>query len=277
MNAREVKDALRRRHPATSEHMVGPWTVLEEVFEIDVLAIGANANPVNAARKVRYPRVGYEVKVSRGDMRSELLKPSKRRNARRLCSEFYFAVPRGLMKPGEIEFLEPEWEPEDFMRETCPAHCRRPRKRDLWGDEKPPKGTALYTEIAVRWPRQKGWPSGYPLYGWVDCETCDGKGYLSKSRVEVEAPTLWVPRDCGLIEVDGRGCHVVRKSPVQEPLPLNPYELGTLVRWASVRPDPRHERWWRPSDPSNTIRSDGTDTARRDVEDDGDRAPCGAG
>lgn len=234
MNAAEVKAALRRRHPAENQGLVGPWTVLEEVFEIDVLAVGANARPVNASRKVTYPRVGYEVKVSRSDYRTELLKPSKREFARGFCSEFYFAVPKGLLKEHEVEFDEPEWfrDGPAFARIACRglygSRCFRNESR---------KHVVGFGQVYGT--RRISW--GYETV----CPVCNGKGYLEKSPVERAAPTLWVPRDVGLVEVSSRGCKVVKKSPVHEPPPLTPYQLGTLVRWVSVRPDPRHERWWK--------------------------------
>lgn len=237
---------LRRRHPATAwlgdREVCGPWTVVEELFEIDVLAFGANAHPPNASRKVRYPVVGYEVKVSRGDMRSELLHPGKRAFARSRCHEFYFAVPRGLLKPEEVSFEEPEWEPGDFMREDCPDRCIRVKRKHGASFT----GYGHYGQVACRWPRPtRSWSE--PIFDYLPCETCGGKGYMARSRVEREAPTLWVPRDVGLVEVDARGCHVVKPSPViVEPEPFG--ELGLIVRWVSVRPDPRHDAL-RPNNP----------------------------
>lgn len=77
------------------------------------------------------------------------------------------------------------------------------------------------------------------------CPTCGGRGYLKRSRVEEEAPTLWVPRDVGLVEITGAGCRVVKPSPKRPKAPglvagADRKTVAQLVRWASNRPDPRH-------------------------------------
>ena len=99
--AAEVKDKLRKRHPATqvmgARTVPGPWTCIEEWMGIDLLALCATK-----ASRVPYGVVGYEVKVSRADYRSELRKPEKREEARAMCHEFYFAVPRGLLRDDEL-------------------------------------------------------------------------------------------------------------------------------------------------------------------------------
>lgn len=60
--------------------------------------------------------------------------------------------------------------------------------------------------------------------------------------MEQDAPTLWIPADVGLVEVDGRGTRLVKKSPRRKHVPaMNEGELGQFVRWVSMRPDPRHE------------------------------------
>ena len=69
MNSADVKAALRLRHPASRAQMPEPWTVLEEWRGIDLLAISAWQSLGN------YARIGYEIKVSRSDLRRELLKP----------------------------------------------------------------------------------------------------------------------------------------------------------------------------------------------------------
>lgn len=302
MTAREVKDALRARHPARMNgSMVGQWTCLEEWANVDLLAF-------NAWRQADV--VGYEVKVSRSDYRQELLAPAKREAAVAMCTEFYFAVPAGLLKPDELAFDEPEWQPEDWQRARCPgvptfgppdeyAH-RRHRPANLL--DRPPgryggqcrgrgwtgtykAGTREKGPFTVRLPvplvaadvpeyiattwrdgqrvPQEGQERTDALLRWahadnseaeraVPCPRCAGKGYLDRSRVELEAPTLWVPRDVGLIEVDGRGCRVVRRSPKRPKAPgLLPVvdgldvrrqrqALAQIIRWASNRPDPRH-------------------------------------
>jgi hypothetical protein len=106
--ATDVKAKLRGRHPATQtmgfRQVPGAWTCIEEWAGIDLLAFCVHASPASGcASRTRYPRVGYEVKVSRSDYRAEIGNPYKRSTARAMCHEFYFAVPAGLLKPEEIE------------------------------------------------------------------------------------------------------------------------------------------------------------------------------
>jgi hypothetical protein len=228
LTAADVKEALRRRHPATarmgSRTIPGPWTTTEEFMGIDLLAWSANSSPSSGAqRNVPHPLVGYEVKISRSDLRHELLRPGKRLRARSFCHEFYLAVPKGLLMAEEIAWDEPEWMDDytSFVREPCPNGCH-------------PIGRARKTTYV--WDPE--------AREQVRCPVCKGKGTLAGSRVEREAPTLWVPRDLGLIEVDGRGCKVTKRSPINrkasEPQLYTPAELSALVRWVSARPDPRH-------------------------------------
>lgn len=260
LTAEQVKVGLRRRHPAIADNGgPGAWTTVEEWDGIDLLALSAwsSAKP---------PIVGYEIKISRGDYRREILKPSKRVRAVTMCWAFYFAVPKGLLTKEEKDFVQPEhFEGEAFEREPCPAHCGSPSRErwegyphvSKWGrwEEVP----AAYGTEACRLreyifgPAEKGEvhdPSKSPLRAggprrtWVVCETCEGRGYMRKSVVEQEAPTLWIPPDVGLVEIeersDGLVCRTVRKAPLDMPTaPLGDY--GRLARWVSYRPDPRHD------------------------------------
>ena len=229
-SALAVKDALRRRHSAEqymgSRLIQGGWTCVEEYRGIDLLAFSAHASPQGGkVPGVRYPRVGYEVKVSRSDYRRELLKPHKRSGAVEWCNAFYFAVPRGLLTPDEIAFDEPEVGTEAFMRERCTEPgCHKGKIERL-----------LVGPLPI-------WRATWRPHVDYPCPTCGGKGWTARSLVEQEWPTLWIPRDVGLIEVDGRGCHVTRKSPVRKEVPgiESGFGIADLVRWVSVRPDPRH-------------------------------------
>lgn len=239
MTAEDVKDAIRRRHPATQfmggRKVPGQWTVIPELNNIDLVAFSAVGSP-QPSIGVRYPRIGYEVKVSRADLRRELLKPSKRAYAVSWCHAFYIATPKGLLSREELAFEEPEWGPEDFVRSPCPE-----RQRDWDDDSRCYKGRTSQLFIG---PLPMPFQGRHPRPRWrvdVPCETCGGKGYLDVSRVEREAPTLWVPRDVGLIEVDGAGCKIRKKAPVNRDVPdTSPQSLAWMVRWVSARPDPRH-------------------------------------
>jgi hypothetical protein len=251
VNAADVKAALYGRHPATSQlgpgHAIpGPWTLVEEYRGIDVLALSAWCD--GGVSGVRYPRVGYEVKASRSDYRREILKPGKRAAAVAWCNAFYMAVPKGLLTAEEISWAPPSIldDPAAFERVPCPGYYGERCKKDReWHDVRR-SGRAVAAvrfgyapqrlSRAGKWTGEASW--GY----WVVCPTCEGRGWLLPSVAERIAPTLWVPADVGLLEVDGRGCHVVKRSPVRPNVPdVTPRELVDLVRWVSVRPDPRHE------------------------------------
>jgi hypothetical protein len=221
MDTVHLTDALRRRYPAIGQgHMPGPWTVLEQFDDIDLVAFCAWRNAPQAQKAGVPPIVGHELKVSRSDCRRELLNPGKRQRYVSRCTEFYLVTPQGLLTQEEKRFEEPDYfDDSAFRRTRCPAGCR-----------------------ALRYRRSHGFivADDHGRQIWELCRTCGGSGYVGKSMVELEAPTLWVPRDIGLIEVNGRGCVVAKRAPVSKP--VEQWPLGRLVRWASVRSDPRHER-----------------------------------
>jgi len=223
------------------------------------------------------PIVGYEVKVSRSDYRREILNPNKRALAVSMCHAFYFAVPAKLLTAEEKAYIEPEhFKGEAFVRGKCPERCSKISAQERkwllgphrhggmqqvreesaklsgnWRRIPEAYGDLACTIKANGWgeskleehdefvPLERRAAAGGPVQEWVVCSTCDGRGYMRKSVVEEEAPTLWIPSDVGLVEIKGGRCFVVRKAPVEEPTsPLGDY--GSLVRWASFRPDPRH-------------------------------------
>lgn len=224
MTAAEVKAALYRRHHASAGQMPGPWTVLEEFRGIDLLAISAWSSAES------YARVGYEVKVGRGDLRYELLRPHKRAGNVAWCNAFYFAVPAGLLAEDEIAWAEPDWSESDWTGERCPGVGGRPCRPYAWRRKK--------HHVTVPIPTTDRYGNREAT---IVCPTCGGKGVTSKSRVEREAPTCWIPKDVGLVVVDGRRARLVKKAPRRKEVPApGPAELGALVRWTSMRPDPRH-------------------------------------
>lgn len=234
MTAAEVKEALRRRHPAMAEFGPGPWTCIEEWHNIDLLAFAAWTQPKPA--RCRHARVGYEVKVSRADYKRELIRPYKRAGAVAFCHEFYMAIPAGLLHPEEREWLEPPgWPTTDnpYERIRCPgsfgSHCSG--------------GRVQFGTVRRPLPHYGLGRHDYSRTYDVECETCRGAGWIIESpAVRWGAPRLWVPSDVGLVEIDERGrCAVVRKAPLNEdPSPIADQMLTNLIRWVSVRPDPRH-------------------------------------
>jgi hypothetical protein len=256
MNTQELKDRVRRRHPATqamgSRTIPGPWTVIEETFGCDLIAFSAVANPAQAnQRMVRFPIIGYELKVSRSDFRGELLRPYKRKAAISRVHEFYIAAPKGLLTREELAYREPVWEPGDFQRTPCDNRCRDMTysfsSAELMRLRRWRKSTTVvevpYTSDGpVSRESDPLWYIHERGYDYELCPRCRGRGWLHRSRVEREAPTLWIPRDVGFVEVDGRGCRVVRRAPVNlHPVVPQLEELGDLVRFVSSHPDPRHD------------------------------------
>jgi hypothetical protein len=239
VTAAEVKDALRRRHPARDSYgFVGAWTCLEEWMNIDLLAVSAWSS---VKPYPRYARVGYEVKVSRADYRRELAKPGKRAAAVAFCHEFYFAIPRGLLKPDEIAWTPPwgfDAAGSPFHRLRCPGMYGSPCY----------DGKVQFGSRAIA----DGY-SGRPRWYSVICQTCRGSGWVVDSpAARAGAPKLWVPDDVGLVLVDERGTTTAKKAPRRQPAltsdkawdrdRISDAALAELIRWVSVRPDPRHAR-----------------------------------
>lgn len=229
MTAKELKRILVCRYPGGSfAGMPNAWTCIEEYRGIDLLAWSAWSSAS------RFARIGHEVKVSRADLRRELLRPQKRAFARDWCHEFYFAVPNGLLTAEELAYEEPEWDSRDFLGERCPGidgDLCRPRS---------PRTKKHMVSVPVSQP-QTEYVTSWNSWDYAICSTCKGKGVISPSRVERESPTCWVPRDIGLIVVSENSSRLVKRSPRRKDVPpLTDRELGQLVRWVSMRPDPRH-------------------------------------
>jgi hypothetical protein len=118
VTAQQVIEALRHRHPEG----MGEWTFVVEAWGIDAYAVGAwasaKAQGCAGISSVRYARVSYEVKVSRSDFRKELVGytpgpdamrsrsspgwPIKAARALEMSHYYFFAVPKGLLKPEEL-------------------------------------------------------------------------------------------------------------------------------------------------------------------------------
>jgi hypothetical protein len=90
VTTQEVLDRLAPVHP------LGEWMTYREAWRIDLFALRCwESGP-------GFRRVGYEVKVSRGDFLHELRKPGKSANAMSLTHQFYFACPWALIRPEEV-------------------------------------------------------------------------------------------------------------------------------------------------------------------------------
>jgi hypothetical protein len=66
---------------------------LKKYLDIDLLAVSAYRIPqTNKVKGINYPWIGYEIKVSRSDMRSELLKPNKRSKQLNYVNSFILSL-----------------------------------------------------------------------------------------------------------------------------------------------------------------------------------------
>jgi hypothetical protein len=89
MTTAEVLDALTRRHSLPE------WLTYRECWRIDLLAWRCWGT-------VHHRRIGYEVKVSRGDFLAEARKPDKQVRALELTHQSFFACPAGLIQREEL-------------------------------------------------------------------------------------------------------------------------------------------------------------------------------
>ena len=98
--AEQVKKAIAEMHTAPQwaffpEMRIGTGYGKDVQQSIDAWAM--NLYPADGLI-----RVSYEVKVSRGDFLAELKQPQKRKHALLVSNRFYFAAPKGLIKPEEL-------------------------------------------------------------------------------------------------------------------------------------------------------------------------------
>lgn len=137
-DARAVLSALAEKHAA-------PWLFFQEVrFGTGYNMDGRYRAAPNAYAEKRidawtihpYPsekwrRVAYEVKVTRADFLREIKAPAKRKPALVISNEFYFAAPRGIIKPEELP-------PEAGLMELADDGRLRVTVQAVWRDTPPP-------------------------------------------------------------------------------------------------------------------------------------------
>jgi len=89
-----IEDALQVRHPAK----LG-WLMFTEITfggrRIDVVFF-------NRWHSRGYKRIAYEIKRSRGSFLHEIKHPEKRRPVMQQVDQFFFAAPKGMIKPAEV-------------------------------------------------------------------------------------------------------------------------------------------------------------------------------
>lgn len=98
MRAADVLAGIVRLYPPPA------WAVFTELH---VEAAGGGGQRLDAWAISSWPsthweRIAFEVKTSRGDYRSEVRNPTKRRAGLLLSNRFYFAVPAGMVAPEEV-------------------------------------------------------------------------------------------------------------------------------------------------------------------------------
>lgn len=102
MIAKDILEALEQLHVGRKYN----WVLFPEFMisvgygyysdrKIDLFAIHCHPSKRNE-------RVAYEIKVSRSDFTREINNPMKRTAGMLFSNRFYFAAPRGLIKPAEI-------------------------------------------------------------------------------------------------------------------------------------------------------------------------------
>ena len=100
MDATTIRAALRRlysapNHASFPELACGTGSSDGASTIIDLWVMGLW--PSNNLR-----RIAVEIKMSRGDFTREIKRPKKRHRALRYSNQFYFAAPKGLIKPSEL-------------------------------------------------------------------------------------------------------------------------------------------------------------------------------
>ena len=98
VKTRKIVELLRRRHSLpewASFAELGNGTGMQFNRSMDFFAL-------NCYPSKRFLKVGYEIKVSRGDFANELANPLKRDWMLEVCDECYFAAPAGLIKSDEV-------------------------------------------------------------------------------------------------------------------------------------------------------------------------------
>ncbi|MFD2168488.1 hypothetical protein [Tumebacillus lipolyticus] len=117
MNAKQIIEALRQRHSQENAG-VKEWAFFEELrvttglnplstrhrdYRLDKSkAQRIDAWVINCYPSKNFLRVAYEVKVSRSDFLHEIKHQEKRQQALALSNQYFFVVPKGLVKPEEV-------------------------------------------------------------------------------------------------------------------------------------------------------------------------------
>lgn len=262
--------------------MVGEWTCLEELWGIDLLAWSAWGKTARVGYEVKVSRSDYRRELLQPDKRANAVglcdefyfavpaglltkdelayrEPGDLRPGdfeRVPCPGFDMGGPRRYRRQMGLAGIE---DSDDPGTPIYGGRCRKLRREYAESNERANGFAGKHVVVVPRPVVFEARDERTKLVGpdeyavrvnthtggvvHIVCPTCGGRGYTAKSRVEQEAPTLWVPADVGLVTVyDSGNTRVVRKAP-RRTTPrreLGPREVATAIRWASVRPDPRH-------------------------------------
>jgi len=106
MDAQFIANALK-----TQRHTEEAWIFATEVQTSTGYAYQHHDGPGGIRRidafalalwpSKNYQRIAYEIKVSRSDWLNEIENPMKRVQAWQLSNEFWFAIPEGIIHPGD--------------------------------------------------------------------------------------------------------------------------------------------------------------------------------
>lgn len=95
-------------HPLVVTEQIERFEAMLEDPELDRRQSRIDVFAMDCYESGNYERRAYEIKVSRGDLFSELRDPSKRAPWLELVTGFYFVIPKGLATTTEITELAPE-------------------------------------------------------------------------------------------------------------------------------------------------------------------------
>lgn len=260
-------------------HMVGEWTCVEELWGIDLLAWSAwsRGGYMRVGYEVKVSRSDYRRELLQPKKRTKAMARCHRfyfavPDGLLSLEELAWREPDDL-RPGDfkrvpcpgIDLGGPRAGEGEQLGLLSSAATRHPRYggnctkgeyrhgRERKHHVKVPVPAVLNPDAVDRYGFRHRRDDGKPLEDWEIesmvreqghdrwvCPTCQGRGYIQPSRVEAEAPTLWVPADVGLVLIGPTGPRVVRRAPKMQPRALRDSEIAEAFRWASVRPDPRH-------------------------------------
>lgn len=113
MNADDIYEALKRRHPLPEwvlvrELRIGTgyqyagWDDIKKKRRRAKMQQRIDAFALNCYPSEEFLKIAYEIKVTHSDFIAEKLDPDKRVAGMEVSDQFYFAAPRGVIAPMEV-------------------------------------------------------------------------------------------------------------------------------------------------------------------------------